>query len=190
MKKFEGYKPEKTTTRELLPAGGYVAKILDAKVVTYDWGDKLEISFDIADGEYKDFFKRDYNGQPSEEKKWRGVLRLNVPKDDGTEKDGWSKNAFNRALGAVEYSNSGYHWEWNEATLKGKTVGVLYRNKEWEYDGNTGWTTECCAFADVADIREGKFKMPKDKPLKEKTTTTTAAAFSQVPAEDDSELPF
>lgn len=39
MKAFNGMKPKKSTSaRELLPAGGYVAKIMKAEEVIYDWG--------------------------------------------------------------------------------------------------------------------------------------------------------
>ena len=190
MKQFDGFKAEKATSREHLPVGGYIAKILAAKVVTYDWGDKLEINFDIADGQYKDFFKKDYNGQQGEDKKWRGVFRLNIPKDDGSEQDGWSKRSFGNAMWAVEASNTGYHWDWNEDALKGKMVGVLYRNREWEMNGNTGWSTECCAFADIQSVKDGTFKAPKDKPLKKKSGITTGNTYNEMPAEDDSDLPF
>ena len=61
MKPFNGFESKKSAgARELLPAGGYVAKILDAVEVPYDWGNVILISFDILEGDYKDFFKKDY----------------------------------------------------------------------------------------------------------------------------------
>jgi hypothetical protein len=175
MKPFNGYEAKRTSTREQLPIGGYIARILNAEEVTYSWGSVLLISFDVAEGAYKDFFKKDYEGQNSEDKKWRGTYRLNVPKDDGSEKDGWTKRTFGNAIWCIEDANPGYHWDWNESGLKGKTVGVLFRNEEWEYNGQTGWSTKCCAFAAVGDIRDGSFKMPKDKPLKNKAADSTPA---------------
>lgn len=192
MKKFSGYKPEKSAGgREILPVGGYVAKILDAKEINYDWGDVLLISFDIIEGEYKDFFKVDYANQTREDKKWRGTFRLVQPKDDGSERDDWTKRTFNNAMFCIEDSNPNYTWEWDEKTLKGKIVGVLFRNREWEMDTEqgykTGWTTECCTFVTVDDVRDNKFKMPKDKPLKNKSSNS-AGGF--IPIDDDSDLPF
>lgn len=184
MKPFNGYKAIQTKTREILPPGGYVATIKHAAIEQTDWGDKLVISFDILEGNYKDFFAKDYKEQIQEDKKWRGNRRISVPADDGSEKDEWSKNTFGRATWAIEESNPGYVWDWNEAGLKGKVVGVLFREKEWEMNGNTGWTTECCAFASADDIRNGKFKMPKAKPLANKQTD----GFAPLP--DDSEVPF
>lgn len=172
MRAYTGFESKKSAGREILPAGGYVAKIMNAEEVTYDWGSVLLISFDIAEGDYREFFTKDYRAQDGEDKKWRGTYRLNIPKDDGSEKDGWSKRTFGNAMWSVEASNPGYRWDWNEAGLKGKTVGVLFRNKEWEMNGNTGWTTECCAFTSSDDIRSGSYKMPKDKPLKAGANTS------------------
>ena len=50
MKAFSGFAPEKSSSREQLPVGGYIAKILNAEEVTYDWGSVLLISFDIEIG--------------------------------------------------------------------------------------------------------------------------------------------
>ena len=74
MKAFSGFAPEKPSSREKLPVGGYIAKILDAEEVTYDWGSVLLISFDIAEGNYKDFFKNDYDAQQSVYGKCRQVF--------------------------------------------------------------------------------------------------------------------
>ncbi len=195
MKQFSGYKAEAPVRREKLPAGGYVAKIMDAREQEYSWGNVLLISFDIAEGEHKDFFANDYRGQQQEDKKWRGTYRLRVPKDDGSEQDAWSKRSFCNAMWAVEASNSGYHWDWNESGLKGKLVGVLFRNKEWEMNGNTGWTTECCSLVEVENIRQNRFTMPKDKPLKERAAVSApvsspSTSFEEVAIESDDDLPF
>lgn len=189
MKKFAGFEAKKSGgAREILPAGGYVAKILNAEEVSYDWGNVLLISFDILEGDYKDFFATDYKGQDREDKKWRGTYRLSEPKDDGSEKDGWTKRTFGNAIWAIEESNPGYHWNWDETTMKGKIVGVLFRNREWEMNGNTGWTTECCALTSADDIRNGNFRQPKDKPLKATSVSSTGNTWQEDTS--NSELPF
>lgn len=96
---------------------------------------------------------------------------------------------------AVESSNSGYHWDWNESGLKGKLVGVLFRNKEWEMNGNTGWTTECCSMVDVESVRQNRFTMPKNKPLKRaepsySQVSVASQDFTEVAIESDDDLPF
>lgn len=188
MKQFNGFEAKKAAgEREYLPVGGYVAKILDAKEITYDWGNVIQISFDVIEGPCKDFFKNDYNGQTAEDKKWRGTYRLREPSGDGSEKDGWTRRTFGNSIWSIESSNSGYHFDWDESKFKGKIVGVLFRNAEWEYDGKTGWRTECCALTDVESIRAGKFRTPKDKPLKKQAET---ASFAEVSPADSDDLPF
>lgn len=190
MKPYNGYEAKPIVKKETLPKGGYVAKIMNAKEMVYDWGRQLVIGFDILEGEYKGFFQKDFAQNPNEDKKWRGTFRLRVPNDDGSEQDNWAKNSFGHATWAIEDSNPGYHWDWNEAGLKGKIVGVLFRNKEWEFNGNTGWTTECCAFCPVDEIHSGKFKMPKDKPLKTYVQKEAAASEGFEEIQDLDDLPF
>ena len=190
IKSYNGFKPERTTTRETLPAGGYVAKIMDATVISYDWGDVLKVDFDIAEGEHKGFFATDYRNNTNDDKKWRGTYRINIPNESNQYFDSQRKS-FNNFIACLEETNNGFHWAWDETALKGKGIGVLFRNKEWEYNGSTGWTTECCAVTTAKDIREGNFKMPKDKPLKAKETasaTSFSNAFTAV--DDDADLPF
>ena len=190
IKSYNGFKPERTSTRETLPVGGYVAKIMDATVISYDWGDVLKVDFDIAEGEYKGFFATDYRNNTNDDKKWRGTYRINIPNESNQYFDSQRKS-FNNFIACLEETNSGFHFDWDESKLKGKGIGVLFRNKEWEYNGSTGWTTECCAVTTAKDIRECNFKMPKDKPLKAKTASTGAySASAFAPVEDDSDLPF
>lgn len=187
IRSYNGFKAERIATKETLPAGGYVAKIMDASVISYEWGEVLKIDFDIAEGEHSGFFAADYRANTANDKKWRGSYRINIPNENNQYFDSQRKS-FNNLIACLEETNAGFHFDWDEAKLKGKGIGVLFRNKEWEYNGNTGWTTECCAVTTAAEIRENKFKMPKDKPLK-KATTTTTATFTDI-EDDDSDLPF
>lgn len=190
MKPYNGYEARKKSAKENLPAGGYVVKVLDAAERRYDWGNVIEISFDVVEGEHTGFFQRDYKNNMNEDKKWRGKSRLIEPKDDGSDKDAWTKKNFEGAIYAFEHSNPGFHWDWKEEKLKGLLVGALYRNKEWEMNGNTGWTTECCDFVEADDIRQNKYRTPKDKPLKNRaeTSRTESKGFEEIV--DDDGLPF
>lgn len=182
MKKFEGFEAKKSGfVREILPAGGYVARIMEASEKFYDWGSVILIEFDIVEGQYKDFFEKDFVAQDREDKRWRGTYRLRIPLDDGTERDGWTKRSFGNAIWALEESNPGYDFDWDEKKFIGKLVGVLFRDREWEYNNKTGWTTECCALTSIADIRNSEFKMPKAKTLDKPTDMTRVS---------DADLPF
>lgn len=191
MKAFNGLEIKKSVSAsEPLPAGGYVAKILNAKVDEYSWGEVLVISFDIAEGEYNDFFSKQYKENTREDKKWKGNFRLTVP-NEGNQYFDSQKRAFGNAIWAIEESNPGYHWDWNESALKGKMVGVLFRNFEWEMDdGRSGWSTECCTFVSVEDVRTGNFKQPKDKPLKRKESYSSNQFSEMAEIDSTEDLPF
>lgn len=191
MKAFNGLEIKKSvSTSEPLPAGGYVAKILNAKVEEYSWGEVLVISFDIAEGEYKDFFSKQYKENTREDKKWKGNFRLTVP-NEGNQYFDSQKRTFGNAIWAIEESNPSFRWAWDENALKGKMVGVLFRDREWEIEGKTGMTTEACTFVSVEDVRTNNFKMPKPKMLN-KTTSQTASNsnFAVIDDGDLSDLPF
>ena len=176
MKPFKDYETTQTITgSRQLPVGAYICTILKAEEKVYntskggEWH-KLEISFDIAEGENKGFYAADYRAQTGEDKKWKGVIRLNVPNDDGSEMDAWNKRSFKTNMQAIEESNNGYHWDWNEAQLKNKTVGIVFRSEEWEYNGRSGWRTAAFKFIPAADVKSGNFKIPDPKPLKGKAS--------------------
>lgn len=129
MKEPKGYKEAQAyTEQERLPAGGYPIKITAAKVDKFDWGEVLVLQFDIEEGEYKGFYKTNYDAQTQEDKKWKGVIRLNLPKEDGSEKDGWTIRSLKTNIQAIESSNPKFRWEWDETKLKGLIVGGLFRN--------------------------------------------------------------
>ena len=186
--KYNGFESKKfSSAREILPAGGYVGKILKAEVVSFSWGKQLQISFDITEGDYKNFFKKDWEANTNENKKWRGVLKLTLPTGDGSEQDGWKVNSINNLAASLEESNSGYSWDWDETKLKGKALGFLVREFEWAMDGRTGVSTEASSCTDVESIRSGKFRIPKMRKLKADQNTL---AHTQDAIDDPDDLPF
>lgn len=196
MKKLEGYeKAQAYSDTERLPIGGYVLKIMDVKYQTNDWGDVILLSFDIAEGDQKDFFASNYKAQTGEDKKWKGTYRLRVPKDDGSEQDNWTMRRFKTVMNAFEDSNSGYHWNWDEQTLKGKLIGALFNNKEYEFNGRHGFFTNCHSLVTVEKIRSGKFEIPEDTLLKNNSSSGASSSigdgFMNIPdGVDDEALPF
>ena len=195
MKQLNGYaNVQAYTDQERLPVGGYILKILDVKYQANDWGDVILLSFDIEDGEYKGFFKENYNQQTGEDKKWKGTYRLRVPKDDGSEQDEWTMRRFKTVITAFEDSNSGFHWNWDEQTLKGKTIGALFNNKEYEFNGRHGFFTNCHSLVSAEKIRSGKFTVPEDTLLKSGGNAAQpkpdADGFMNIPDGIDEELPF
>ena len=99
----------------------------------------------------------------------------------------FTKRIFKSTIEAIEDSNSGYHWDWDESKLKGKTAGLLIRLKEWNYNGKHGWAPECFKLINAELIRSGKFTVPADKPLSG-SSLSAPASTSAISVDDD--LPF
>ena len=193
--------------RDVLPAGGYVVKIVGAKVAEYPGFERLEIALDISEGDHKGYYEADFKGQTQEDKRWKGVLRQYLPKDDGSEGDEWTKSSLKALIEAIEESNPGYRWDWDEAKLKGKTAGCLFRLEEWAYNGKKGWKAMPFKFIAADKVRQGAFTEPKFKPHKDfpgdtpdnyqateeavsGASSSFAGGFQPVPAEDTELLPF
>ena len=68
MRPFNNYETTQTiSARAQLPVGAYICRILKAEEKVYnsskgEWH-KLEISFDISEGEHKDFYANDYKNK-------------------------------------------------------------------------------------------------------------------------------
>lgn len=156
------------TDRKRLPLGAYVCRVKQAAVQNTDYGEQLCLVFDIIEGEYSGYYAEEFRANTREDKKWKGVLRYWLPSEDGSERDGWTKSALKGMVTAFESSNPGFSFNWDEKTLAGKIIGILYRNEEWEYQGKTGWSPRPFRAMSVDKVRSGDFTFPKDKPLKNK----------------------
>lgn len=189
IKRFSGYEEAKTYAEtQQLPRGGYVCRIIDASVQDNQYGQSIKISFDVDEGEHKGYFQRIFDSKTAADKKWPGVFLLSVPNDDGTERDGWTKNKFKTFIVALEDSNPGYHFDWDETKFKGKQIGLIFNYRQYEFNGSTGFAPNAAKSASVAAIRGGKFKIPKDKVLPgHEKDNPYGASFTVVDTED---MPF
>ena len=205
MKAFNGFDDAKKRAAyrggAKLPAGGYVAKI---KEVRYEEGkdgnsDMIILAYDITEGEYKDFFKKQFDENTAEDKKWKGRTSIYVPKDDGSERDQWTQNAFAGWVNALEDSNKDYFWDWDEKKWKGKAVGLIYGEVGAVIDGKPVEFTECRFPESVEKIRKGDFNIPNFKARKgydeayDKKADAERNAdkgFMNIPDNIDEDLPF
>lgn len=194
--------------RQKLPLSAYVCVIKQCAVQNNSYGDQLCVLFDISSGDWAGYYDEDFKSNQREDKKWKGVLRLWLPKDDGSDKDEWTKSIFKGFVTAVEESNRGYKWDWNEKSLAKKEIGILFRNEEWEYEGKTGWAVRPFRAISVDSVEDGSYTLPKDKPLKNKGADTYGGYSAPAPAagynnpypvpdsdftvieDEDAELPF
>ena len=199
MKKFNGYNEAKQQAQlssgPKLPAGAYVCKIMG---VRYEEGqngnsDSILLQHDIIEGEQKDFYRKQYEANQNEDKKWKGTVRIYVPKDDGSEKDGWTKNAFAKWIQAFEDSNEGYFWDWNEDGLKGKLVGIVFGNTGTKIDGREVIYAEPRFGTSVAKVRDGSAPEAKFKSKNgygKGAPAEDSDGFMSVPPEIEEKLPF
>lgn len=178
-----------------LPVGGYVMKIMGATVEENRIGQYVKISMDVAEGQYKDFFANDYRAQEGGQrgKVWHCNYLLNVPADDGSERDGWTKRKFKTFTEALEASNDGYHFDWDEKKFKGLTIGGLFNMREYKTrDGNIGRSPNLAQVTSVEKIRTGKFRIPKDQLISgsQDGAPAPAAAPNSYTVVNDDDLPF
>lgn len=195
MKPFKDYDKTKAYGDVMvLPKGGYICKIMGVETCRNSNGEYLKIGVDIAEGEYINFYANDYIAQQGDDKKWHCNYLLNIPKDDGTEQDGWTKRKFKTWTTALEESNTGYHWDWDETKWKGKLFGGLFNIREYEKsNGDIGSATNLAQVTTVEKIKAGTFKLPDDKLLERRPSAPASSDpmdFVQVPDSELDELPF
>lgn len=152
--------------------GGYICRILNA----LDVKDKgyLELSLDIASGEFEGFYHKQYKQFGGT---WGGTwkCKLNVFYTSNNPSFAEStQRKFKGLITSIEESNNGYKWNWNEQTLKGLYLGVLFGEEEFEKNDGTIGTAVKPRFARSVDtIKSGDFEVPKFKPLKANKQSAT-----------------
>lgn len=167
MKAFNGYETAKEAAKfvggERLPIGAYVCQIKNVQYVNGEAGysDRIDILFDITEGDQKDFFKHQYDSNTNEDKKWKGRKSIYVPADDGSEQDSWTKNTFAKWVNGIEDSNPGYKWDWDENKWKGKYVGIVFGETGTVIEGREVVYTEPRFACSVEKVRNGS--APKAK---------------------------
>jgi hypothetical protein len=182
MNKPQGFDEALTFTGdfETIELGGHVCVIKGAKVETTQSGKEiLKIQLDIAEGENKDFYNRQYSKRKelNPDAKWGGVYSQLT--------EGKSLPFFKGFIAAVENSNKGYKWNWDEATLKGKLFGGVFGEEEYiSNDGTVKKATKCMQIKSVEQIRKG-VEVP---PLK--TLPGNSSSVIDVQPIDDGAVPF
>lgn len=199
MKKFGGFEAAqeaaKKTGSQRLPSGAYVCEVKDVQYVAGTNGnsDKIDLKFDIAEGDFKDFFKNKYDSDESEDKKWKGHVNIWVPKDDGSEKDEWTKNSFAKWTNAFEDSNSGYKWDWKEEKWKGLLVGIVFGETGTVISGKEIVYTEARMAISVDKVRDGsapKLKFKAKNGYTGQENNPGSESWMNIPEGKDEQIPF
>lgn len=175
-------KSKRRKSFQILPKDAYVIVIKYAKEEKNKngSGSHLSLAFDIAEGEYKDFYQEQFNGNPNEDKKWPSdaVYYVNVPENNSQQYvwDNW-----NTFFADLEDSNGGFVFSGDVQTLKGKIIGGKFHNEQSEYGGNVYDHTKLRWTCTADDVRNGKpGKMPKDKLISGSSATTGSDGFMSI----------
>lgn len=149
-------------------AGGYVIGIVSVEDVPEK--EYLKISYDIAEGEFKNYYY---------DMKQRTGYDLPVMYKSYKDK---ALGFFKAFLDAVAASNPGYTWNNDERTLTRKLVGCVLREEEYRNrDGEIKVSLKPEVFYPAADIRAGKFEALPKKTLTGGTMQGMASAPAVMP---------
>ena len=186
-----------------LPAGGYVCRIMDAKIQNAQTSGlpMVVIQFDICEGEYNNFYhdkyKNDLGFRPSA--KYQGIARITA-----VDAEGKARRGFNSFCGAIEKSNDVKLPTEDTAflnMLKNKFIGIIFGREEVQFDdGRIAMVTKPKFYRSTQAIESGDYKTPDDEYLKPSASSANdvisgaSSLFGDMPvdsfsaAEDD--IPF
>lgn len=169
---------------ETLPAGGYKCIIKKVACETASNGKEfLKLAIDIAEGEYKDFFKKKFDSDTRvTDKKWSGVWTVFI---EGYN-PGTTNPKFKGLITSVEASNNGFKFDFaKEQDLTNKKVGLVFREEEFlGTDGQTHSATK--VFFAVSYDKAEEQKIPNKKTLND-SGANSSTGFQEV---NDENLPF
>lgn len=184
MKPINNYENVQASTGEFArpTAGGYICKIVGVEDVPMNEqgkGNYLRIEYDIADGEFKGYYKEQFD-------RWGGNWNASFIRSYKEKALGMLKHFTN----CIEQSNAGYAWDWNEKGLVGKFVGLVLGEEEYKNSmGEIKTKLTVNQVKTVEDIKNGNFKIPAPKKLAVENSANDFAGFT--PIEDLSDdLPF
>ena len=187
MKQINNFENVQATTGEFtkLSTGGYICKITLVDDVPFDAstnkGDYLKIEYDIAVGEFKDYYKEQYEKFGNF---WGGTLFRSYKEK--------ALGMFKHFIDCVEKSNAGFVWTWDEKTLMGKFVGLVLGEEEYENsNGEIKTRLYVSQVKTVEEIKNGDFKVPELKKIKKSTPAPSVSAPDFTVFDDtDDGLPF
>lgn len=159
--------------QQQLTPGGHILRVMGMKQeMSRNGKPMLVVGFDIAEGSELDGFyarlherKKEYDANA----KWAGTIRYMLYGKDGTSTNGFFKGF----IKALEESNPGYRWNWDERSVAGKMVGMVFGEEEYrKQDGSIGTSVKAQMARSVQAIRDG-VEVPAKKTIKEEPQTYT-----------------
>ena len=164
-----------------LSSGAYICVITN--VVDFPDKEYLKVEYDVYEGEFKGYFKERYIA--NNRQFWSGVTFKSYSQK--------GLSFFKAFIEAVEDSNHGYRWNWIESTLRGKIVGFVLGEEEYQAtDGKIKKRLYVHKILPVSKVREGNYKVPELKSYVKKDEQTAAAPTGSLRpvSNNDDNLPF
>lgn len=164
-----------------LVPGVYPVQIKE--IIDHPEKEYLEIQFDIVkDKTYTDWFKKqeeNFGAWPN-----AGIYRASY-KETATK-------FFKAFITAVQKSNQGYVWNWNEQSLKGKYFVAVMGEEEYEdNEGNIKTSVKIREARSIEAWQKGDVKVPELKKLKvKKEETNNYDPFSAINQISEADIPF
>ena len=181
MKKLDLTNVQAAGERKRIPAGAYICMITDVQ----DFPDKeyLKITYDIADGEYANYYTEIRKEHPDWE--WTGAYVKSYKTA--------ALPMFKRFCSAVSKSNGKYIFDGgainsDESTLKGKTIGLILREEEY-YSNSGEIRTRMIIHSEFAIDAIDSQKVPDVKKLKQEAPAVPTD-FMTIPEVSSDEIPF
>ncbi len=182
IRKPSGYDEAPAYTGEFqqLPKGKYVCVIKQVATKNSKNGkEQFVILYDIAEGEYKDFYQKMFDADKAQNPsgaKWRGVFKQNM--------DGKGTPWLKGIITSIERSNNfTFPWdkEKNEETLIGKHFGGIFWRRQYQKDdGSCPIITELYRIRSVAGLAEAE--VPEDSLFPEGTGAGPDPASAETPS--------
>lgn len=162
-------------SNEKLPAGGYICRIIKAWVeTTMSGSEQIVLALEIAEGEYAGYYGRQFTSRKENypNAKWPCIYRQFTLNQEGQ-----TNPFFKGLIKCIEESNYGYGWNWQEATLQNKMVGMIFREEEYEANDGTIKISLRPAFPrSVKRIKEG-VEVPEIRRLNKNRDSLGSASF-------------
>jgi len=185
MQKPNGYdtsEPKEFTGFNRPEAGAYVLGIVSAEERKTKKGDNMIVlCLDIAEGEFKGHY-RELSSKFGKDRLLKHYRVIDRPE---------STPYFKGDIKAIEESNRGYKFNFDESTLRGKFVGGMLCEEEYlAPDGDTKTSLKVGFLCSVDKAKSGTLKTPAIKKLKTGSDYQTTSTPSSGNDSNSDDLPF
>lgn len=160
-----------------VPPGAYGVVITN--VIDNPEREYLEVYCDITKGEYANYFKS---------------LVESGMKDSSLHIRSYKTKAlpfFKAFITAIEKTNPGYKWDWDEKKLIGKKVIAVFGEEEYrDNQGNIRIASRVVEYRSYDAYKEGRIKIPELKKLPESSEELPVQPQTEFTELSEDELPF